>query len=107
MAANSPESYEVNTLKCFIDSLESKTTVERCKFCRAIWLSIAVFSGIFVYIGYNHTNIETPILLIVSMLGGAFATLSGISSGNARNTEILRPYVDIDAMKERKRELET
>ena len=107
MVANSPEAYEANTLKCFIDSLESEAAVKRCKFCRVIWLSIAIACGGFVYIAYNYTKIEVPVLLVVSMLGGSFATLSGISSGNARNTEILKPYVNIEAMKERKRELET
>lgn len=107
MAANNADTYEANTLKCFIDSLESEAVAKRCKFCRAIWLSIAIACGLFVYIAYNYTNIEVPFLLIASMAGGAFATFSGISSGNARNTEILKPYVNIEAMKERMRELET
>ena len=107
MVANSPGAYEASTLKCFIDSLESKVVARRCKFCRAIWLSIAIACGVFVYVAYNYTNIKVPILLVVSMAGGAFATFSGISSGNAKNAEILKPYVDIEAMKERIRELET
>ena len=107
MAANNASTYETNALKCFIDSLESEAIAKRCKFCRAIWLSIAIACGIFVYIAYNYTSIGVPFLLIASMVGGSFATLSGISSGNAKNTEILKPYVNIEAMKERMRELET
>lgn len=107
MAANNADTYEANTLKCFIESLESEAVAKHCKFCRTIWLSIAIACGLFVYIAYNYTKIEVPFLLIASMAGGAFATFSGISSGNARNTEILKPYVNIEAMKERMHELET
>jgi hypothetical protein len=106
MATNNTNAYEANTLKCFIDSLESEAVAKRCKFCRVIWLSIAIACGLFVYIAYKYTSIDVPFLLIASTAGGAFATFSGISSGNARNTEILKPYVNIEAMKERMRELE-
>ena len=105
--SNAPKAYETATLKCFIDAFETDAVAKRCKFCRAIWLVIAIACGLFVYIAYNYTNIEVPIMLVVSMLGGALATTAGISSGNARNTEILKAYVDIEAIKARHRELQT
>jgi hypothetical protein len=108
MSSNDPKAYEAATLKCFIDAFEADTAAKRCKFCRTVWLIIAIACGIFVYVAYyKYTNIEIPIMLVVSALGGALASTAGISSGNAKNTEILKPYVDIEAIKAKYRELQT
>lgn len=107
MASNDPRAYEAAALKCFIDVFGSEAIVKRCRFCRVALLGIALVCGVSVYLAYNYTHIQIPILFIVAALGGALASTAGTYSASARNNEILAAYVDLDAMRRRREELLT
>ena len=107
MASTSPSTSEATMLKYLITAFDTESAAKRCKSCWAACVLGALGCGIFVYIAYNHTQIQTLFLLLASVLGGSLATTAGIVSSNTRSTEVLKQYVDIEAMKKRYNELQT
>ncbi|WP_156480574.1 hypothetical protein [Aquipseudomonas alcaligenes] len=107
MPATDQRSYEIATLKCFINTFEDAKPAKKCTFCKYLWLAITAACGAFVYIAYNYTEINTVNLLIISAFGGASGSMAGFYSSNSRNTEILKPHVNLESLKSRLEELET
>lgn len=97
--------YETSALKNMIDAFESDTFARRCRLCHAFWVLATLLSLGFVFYAYQNTDIEPVYLLFLAAFGGACGATAGLISNTQATNELLKKYVDVQAMKVRYEEL--